>query len=87
MAHDPALLGIFPYLDDLLAALKKAKKDGLSVALQLRSKNTVDTELTPENILNQCMWKKTTYTQVDIRSSKQVQDESALEGASTEIPF
>jgi len=31
MAHDPALLGIFPYLDDLLAALKKAKKDGFKV--------------------------------------------------------
>ena len=31
MAHDPALLGIFPYLDDLLAALRKAKKEGLNV--------------------------------------------------------
>jgi hypothetical protein len=26
MAHDPALLGIFPYLDDLLEALRKLKK-------------------------------------------------------------
>jgi len=25
MAHDPALLGVFPYLDDLLAALRKLK--------------------------------------------------------------
>ena len=25
MVHDPALLGIFPYLDDLLAALRKLK--------------------------------------------------------------
>ena len=31
MAHDPALLGIFPYLDDLLAALRKAKKDGFKI--------------------------------------------------------
>ena len=28
MAPDPALLGIFPYLDDLLAALRRAKKEG-----------------------------------------------------------
>jgi len=31
MAHDPALLGIFPHLDDLLAALKKARKDGFKI--------------------------------------------------------
>jgi hypothetical protein len=31
MAHDPALLGIFPHLDDLLAALKKVKKDGFNI--------------------------------------------------------
>ena len=28
MAHDPALLGIFPYLDDLLGALRQVKKKG-----------------------------------------------------------
>ena len=26
MVHDPALLGVFPYLDDLLAALRKLKE-------------------------------------------------------------
>jgi len=31
MAHDPALLGIFPYLDDLLAALRHAKKEGFKI--------------------------------------------------------
>ncbi len=31
MAHEPALLGIFPYLDDLLAALKRAKKEGCKI--------------------------------------------------------
>jgi hypothetical protein len=31
MAHDPALLGIFPYLDDLLDALRQGKKEGLKI--------------------------------------------------------
>jgi molybdopterin-containing oxidoreductase family membrane subunit len=31
MAHDPALLAIFPYLDDLLGALRLAKKEGFSI--------------------------------------------------------
>jgi hypothetical protein len=31
MAHEPALLGIFPYLDDLLAALRRAKNDGFKI--------------------------------------------------------
>jgi hypothetical protein len=31
MAHDSALLGIFPYLDDLLAALRQAKKEGFKI--------------------------------------------------------
>ncbi len=31
MAHDPALLGIFPYLDDLLGALRQAKKEGFKI--------------------------------------------------------
>jgi len=31
MAHDPALLGIFPYLDDLLAALRQVKKEGFKI--------------------------------------------------------
>jgi molybdopterin-containing oxidoreductase family membrane subunit len=31
MAHEPALLGIFPYLDDLLAALRHAKKEGFKI--------------------------------------------------------
>jgi hypothetical protein len=31
MAHDPALLGIFPYLDDLLAALRQVKKKGFNI--------------------------------------------------------
>ena len=31
MAPDPALLGIFPYLDDLLAALRHAKKEGFKI--------------------------------------------------------
>jgi len=31
MAHDPALLGIFSYLDDLLAALRKVKEAELKV--------------------------------------------------------
>jgi hypothetical protein len=31
MAHDPALLGIFPYLDDLLAALGQVKKGGFKI--------------------------------------------------------
>ena len=31
MAPDPALLGIFPYLDDLLAALRRAKKEGFRI--------------------------------------------------------
>jgi molybdopterin-containing oxidoreductase family membrane subunit len=31
MAPDSALLGIFPYLDDLLAALRRAKKEGVKI--------------------------------------------------------
>jgi molybdopterin-containing oxidoreductase family membrane subunit len=31
MAHDPALLGIFPHLDDLLAALRQVKKEGFKI--------------------------------------------------------
>jgi molybdopterin-containing oxidoreductase family membrane subunit len=31
MAPDPALLGIFPYLDDLLGALRKVKKEGFKI--------------------------------------------------------
>jgi hypothetical protein len=31
MAHDPALLGIFSYLDDLLAALRQMKKEGFRI--------------------------------------------------------
>jgi len=31
MAPEPALLGIFPYLDDLLAALRNAKKEGFKI--------------------------------------------------------
>ena len=31
MAHEQALLGIFPYLDDLLAALRHAKKEGFKI--------------------------------------------------------
>jgi len=31
MAHDPALLGIFPYLDDLLSALRQVKKEGFKI--------------------------------------------------------
>jgi hypothetical protein len=31
MAHEPALLGIFPYLDDLLAALRQVKKEGFKI--------------------------------------------------------
>jgi len=31
MAPDPALLGIFPYLDDLLGALRKAKEEGFKI--------------------------------------------------------
>ena len=31
MAHDPALLGIFPFLDDLLGALRQVKKEGFKI--------------------------------------------------------
>ncbi len=31
MAHDPALLGIFPHLDDLLGALRQVKKEGFKI--------------------------------------------------------
>jgi hypothetical protein len=31
MAHDQALLGIFPYLDDLLGALRQVKKEGFRI--------------------------------------------------------